>query len=254
MPSRRASFRFYAELNDLLSRPRRFVDFEHNFQGSPSVKDVIESFGVPHTEVELILVNGEPMGFEVRLQDGDRVSVYPMFESVDVGRETRVRAEPLRELRFVLDVHLGKLAAYLRLLGFDCLYDAGWEDEELARLSVVEKRILLTRDRQLLKRTVVTHAYCVRRLQATEQCVEVVRRFDLAGLAAPFTRCLRCNGRLGREEIGGFAGRIPEGVRARVSEVTRCAGCDRLYWKGTHYDRLERLARDILQRAGQPPD
>jgi uncharacterized protein len=252
MPSKSATFRFYAELNDLLPRPRRFVDFVHGFQDSPSIKDVIESLGVPHTEVEVILVNGLPRGFEYRLQDGDRVSVYPMFEALDVGEGARVRAKPLREPRFVLDVHLGKLAAYLRLLGFDALYDRGTQDPELARLSASEQRILLTRDRQLLKRSQVTHAYLVRSLEPKVQCVEVLRRFDLAGLAAPFTRCLRCNTPLSRVEIGDVVGRIPEWVRSRAMEVTRCDGCDRVYWRGTHFERLERLVREILERAVHP--
>jgi uncharacterized protein with PIN domain/sulfur carrier protein ThiS len=246
MPSRSATFRFYAELNDLLPRPRRFVEFVHEFQGSPSVKDVIESLGVPHTEVEVILVNGEPQGFQYRLQDGDRVSVYPMFEALDVGEAARVRTWPLRQPRFVLDVHLGKLAAYLRLLGFDATYDRGMQDPDLARLSASEQRILLTRDRQLLKRNEVTHAHLVRSLEPRTQCVEVVRRFDLVGLAAPFTRCLRCNAQLSRVKISDVAERVPAWVRARASEVTHCDACDRLYWRGTHFDRLERLAREIL--------
>jgi len=249
MPSRSATFRFYAELNDLLPRPRRFVDFVHEFQGSPSVKDVIESLGVPHTEVEVILVNGQPQGFQYRLQDGDRVSVYPMFEALDVGEAARVRAWPLRQPRFVLDVHLGKLAAYLRLLGFDATYDRGMQDPDLARLSASEQRILLTRDRQLLKRSQVTHAHLVRSLEPKTQCVEVVRRFDLVGLAAPFTRCLRCNAQLGRVRTNEVAERIPAWVRAQASEMTRCDACDRLYWRGTHFDRLERLAREILDSA-----
>jgi uncharacterized protein len=250
MAPRRATFRFYAELNDLLPEPRRFVDFVHEFQGRPSIKDVIEALGVPHTEVEVILVNGLPRGFEYRLQDADQVSVYPVFEALDVGEGCRVRPEPLREPRFVLDVHLGKLAAYLRLLGFDTAYDREWHDPELARRSSDEHRILLTRDRQLLKRSQVTHAHLVRSLDPIEQCVEVVRRFDLAGRAAPFTRCLKCNARLDKVEIEEVAGRVPPWVRAESGPVTRCQACDRLYWRGTHFHRLERLARDLLGAAG----
>jgi len=252
MPVKSATFRFYAELNDLLPRERRFVDFVHAFQGSPSVKDVIESLGVPHTEVEMILVNGEPQGFAYRLQGDDRVSVYPMFEALNVGEGARVRAGPLRQPRFVLDVHLGKLAAYLRLLGFDAAYDRGMQDPELARVSACEHRILLTRDRQLLKRNQVTHAHLVRSLEPVVQCVEVVRRSDLVDLAAPFTRCLRCNATLRRLEAGEVVERIPAWVRDRAGEVTHCDACDRLYWRGTHYDRLERLAHEILKAAGSP--
>jgi len=252
MSSRRATFRFYAELNDLLPRRLRQRDFDHEFRGTPAIKDVIESLGVPHTEIELVLVNGEPRGFEHHLQDGDRVSVYPVFESVDVSGAVRLRPGPLRDPRFVLDVHLGKLTAHLRLLGFDCDYDAGREDEELARRSADERRILLTRDRQLLKRVVITRGYWVRSQQPEEQAAEVLRRFDLTGMAAPFTRCLRCNGPLTRAKLDEHAARIPEGVRPRISELTLCEACGRLYWKGTHYERLNLRAEEILRRARLP--
>src|SRR5262249_31383318 len=153
----RACFRFYAELNDFLPPGRRGVTFTYSFEGSPSIKDLIEALGVPHTEVDLILVNGESVDFAYRVREGDRISVYPVFESLDITPLLRVRPRPLRETRFVLDTHLGRLAAYLRLLGFDTLYrnDAG--DDELARISSGEGRILLTRDRGLLKRSQVTH-------------------------------------------------------------------------------------------------
>jgi uncharacterized protein with PIN domain len=252
---KRATLRFYAELNDFLPPARRFADCEHSFLGSPSVKDVIESIGVPHTEVEMILVNGESRGFDYRLQDGDRVSVYPMFEALDVGAETRVRPEPLREPRFILDVHLGRLARILRLLGFDALYANDAEDGWLASIAAAERRILLTRDRQLPKRRIVTHAYCLRSQQPRQQAVEVLCRFDLTKLAAPFTRCLRCNGRLEPVGIESVGDRIPPGVRGRTTEVVRCGSCRQVYWKGTHYERLERLARELLERAiavGQP--
>jgi uncharacterized protein with PIN domain len=161
-----------------------------------------------------------------------------------------VRPEPLRDPRFVLDVHLGKLAAHLRLLGFDCNYDPGLQDEELARRSTIEKRILLTRDRQLLKRSRVIRGYCVRSLRPEEQAVEVLRRFDLVALAAPFTRCLRCNGRLIRAEPAEFAGRIPEGSVPRPRRCVRRVR--RLYWKRTHYERLERGAAGSWEAARAP--
>ncbi len=156
-----AVFRFYAELNDFLPRIRRFKDAPYRFENSQTIKDAIEAQGVPHTEVELILVNGELRDFGYHLHPSDRVSVYPVFESLDVSELLRVRPEPLREVRFVLDAHLGRLAVYLRLLGFDTMYRNDIGDEELARISRDEGRILLTRDRGLLKRSAVMHGYAI---------------------------------------------------------------------------------------------
>ena len=147
-----AKFRFYAELNDFLPRHEKHIFFQHSFSGNPSIKDTIEAIGVPHTEVDLIIVNGVSVDFSYLLQDEDRVSVYPVFESIDITQALRVRPQPLREIRFVLDIHLGRLAGYLRMLGFDTLYRNDYRDEELAYVSSQEERILLTRDRGLLKR------------------------------------------------------------------------------------------------------
>src|SRR3990167_7796238 len=136
-----AHFRFYAELNDFLPSERRQVTFARSFEGRASVKDMIGSLGVPHTEVEVILVNDSPVDFSYIVQDGDRISVYPIFESFDISPLVLLRPRPLREPKFVLDTHLGKLAAYLRILGFDTLYRNDYPDEELARVSAEEKRI-----------------------------------------------------------------------------------------------------------------
>ncbi|MGH8501124.1 MAG: Mut7-C RNAse domain-containing protein [Gammaproteobacteria bacterium] len=152
-----AHFRFYEELNDFLPPGQRKVGFEYAFAGRPAIKDVIEALSVPHTEVDLILMNGESVDFSAPLMDGARVSGYPMFEALDITRVSRVRSRPLRASRFVLDTHLGRLARYLRLLGFDTWYRNDYDDAELARICQSEQRILLTRDRELLKRSVVTH-------------------------------------------------------------------------------------------------
>lgn len=235
----RACFRFYAELNDFLPPERRGRPFEHAFEGSPSVKDVIEAIGAPHPEVDLILVNGASADFSTPVQDGDRVSVYPVFEAIDIAPLARVRPRPLREPRFVLDAHLGRLAAYLRMLGFDTLYRNDYRDEELARISGEEGRILLTRDRGLLKRSAITHGYYVRETNPRYQLTEVMRRFDLSGATAPFRRCLRCNGLLrpvNKEEVSD---RLPPRTKGYYDEFHACGSCGQVYWKGSHYRRME---------------
>ncbi len=172
---KRAFFRFYAELNDFLPPPRRGVEVVHEFRGGPSVKDVIESLGVPHTEIDLILADGESVDFSWILREGARVSVYPVFEAIDIAPLTRVRPAPLREVRFVLDVHLGRLARYLRMLGFDARWRNDAPDDEIARVAAAERRVVLTRDAGLLKRRIVSHGYRVREIDPRRQLAEVVR-------------------------------------------------------------------------------
>jgi len=249
---KKAFLRFYAELNDFLPPERRMQEFVYCFSGRQSVKHLIEAAGVPHTEVDLVLVNGQPVEFSYLVEDGDRVSVYPVFEAFDISAVTRVRPQPLRQLRFVLDCHLGRLAAYLRMLGFDALHDKKCSDAELARLAFEERRILLTRDRGLLKRSAVTHGYYVRHIQPREQLVEVVRRFDLAGSAMPFARCLRCNTLLEdapREEVQE---QVPPRSRAHYTEFCRCPHCGRIYWSGSHYRRMQSLIQHALGAARRP--
>lgn len=244
-----ATFRFYAELNDFLPPYRRQVPFVHRFNGRVSIKDMIESLGVPHTEVDLILVNGVSVDFHYLVRDGDRISVYPVFESFDITPLLRVRPRPLRQPRFVLDVHLGRLAAYLRLLGFDTLYTPDCDDATLAALSREERRTLLTRDRGLLKRRQVTHGYCVRTTNPREQVREVLRRFDLYRLIAPFSRCIRCNGLLQPVSKQAIADRLPPHVRDNQQDFRICTACGQVYWRGSHYDRMQALIACWLEDA-----
>lgn len=238
-PARRAEFRFYAELNDFLPANKRQVSFTHAFDNRPAVKDVIESLGVPHTEVDLILVNGASVDFGHRIDSDDRVAVYPVFEAVDIGSEVRLRPRPLREPRFVLDAHLGRLAGYLRLIGFDTLYRGDFEDREIARISASEHRILLTRDKALLKRSEVTHGYWVRETESEAQLAEVVWRFDLADSMRPFERCMRCNGKVVPVEKGAVLHLLEPKTRKHYHDFHRCTGCGRVYWQGSHFDRLK---------------
>jgi len=243
-----ARFRFYAELNDFLAAQHRGRPVERRFDAGGSVKDFIEGFGVPHTEVELVLVNGEPADFSYRVRDGDSISVYPVFEALDVSAIPRVRAAPLRDLRFVLDVHLGRLAAYLRMAGFDAEYRNDVGDEELAETVARERRVLLTRDRGLLMRSKVDRGYWVRATEPKQQLAEVLKRFDLAGSMRPFTRCTRCNGELGAASPTEVWDRVPVSVRDR-HEFRRCSKCGQVYWEGTHHARMERMLAWAKQEA-----
>jgi len=239
-------FRFYAELNDFLPISLRQIRFLHDYSGSASVKHLVESLNVPHTEVDLILVNGRSVGFNHLVKDGNEISVYPVFESLDISAVGRLRPTPLRDTKFILDTHLGQLASYLRLIGFDTLYRNDFQDPELAKISSSESRILLTRDRGLLKRNLVTHGYCVRSRYPQEQLVEVVRRFDLSGSIEPFKRCLRCSSLLVPVEKEKIAHRLPTNTRRYYDEFTSCVGCQQLYWPGSHYQRMCRFLKEVL--------
>ena len=236
-----ATFRFYEELNDFLPRARRKVEFTVPCARAATTKHMIEALGVPHTEVELILVNGESSGFDRLLCDGDRVAVYPKFETFDIRPLLRVRAEPLRTVRFVADAHLGGLARLLRMAGFDTLYDNHIDDPTVAALSENEGRIALTRDRELLKRRGITHGCYVRALKPAEQFAEIMQRLDLAASARPFTLCLACNVPLRQVAKADVEARLPSSVRASQEEFLACDACHGVFWRGSHWRRMKAL-------------
>ena len=237
------TIRFYAELNDFLSAERRQQALEVRCFGTPSVKDLIESLGVPHTEVDCILVNGESAGFDRQVQAGDRISVYPMFERFDISTTSCIDRSPLREPRFIVDVHLGRLARDLRLLGFDTRWRSDLDDDEIRAASFAEHRIILTRDLGILRHGAVEHGYFVRATDPLEQVTEVVRALQLEGQLQPWTRCTCCNTPLQPADPGDVAGRVPDAILRSYERFVACPGCDRVYWPGSHYDRMrERLA------------
>jgi hypothetical protein len=242
-----AFFRFYSSLNDFLPPERRQIEFLRKIKDRGSIKDAIEALGVPHPEVELILVNGQSVGFNYLVQEGDHISVYPQFTSLEVSDVSLVQPEPLDEPRFVLDVHLGKLATYLRLLGFDALYRNDYDDDELAQISSEEQRILLTQDRGLLKRSKVTYGYSVRSGNPEEQTAEVLQRFNLHHKIAPLQRCPRCNGELESVEKAAIEDQLPHYTRLSYDEFSQCQNCQQIYWKGAHYTRLQGLLERVTE-------
>jgi len=233
-----AYFRFYEELNDFLPAAQRKRDLALEFDPPVPVRHLIETFGVPHTEVEVILLNGQSVDLNHPVQDGDRVSVYPMFEALDVTPLLRLREHPLRDLRFVVDAHLGKLARYLRMLGFDTLFENDWGDRELAAISAEQQRILLTRDRDLLMHRIITHGCYVRSGGSLDQLEYVVRRLDLCRVIRPFSRCMSCNGPLGPVEKQEIQDQLLDDTRKAFNEFWRCCDCGKVYWKGSHYQRM----------------
>jgi uncharacterized protein len=222
----RIRVRAYAELADLAGDAEVEVPF-----GQPrSVKDLVESVGVPHPEIGLLLVGGRPVGFDHLLTGGERVAVYPPFHELTPDDDSSLWPTPPEPRRFVLDVHLGTLARRLRLLGFDCWYATDTDDATLADVAVDQERILLTRDRLLLMRRVIRHGYCPRSDDPELQALEVVRRFDLVPHLAPLSRCVRCNGRLHPVDKAEVLELIPPRTRVEQEKFARCDACGQVYW------------------------
>ena len=239
--------RFYEELNDFLPAEKKKLRFPHTVQGRDSIKDLIESMGVPHTEIDLILVNTRSVGFDYIVNDKDDISVYPVFESFDIKEIQHLRPQPLREPKFILDVQLGLLAKYLRILGFDVLYKNNYLKNEIITFSISQKRTILTKDRNLLKRNDVTHGYWIRNQKVVEQVKEVTKRFDLNNLIQPFSRCIICNELLKKTEKKEIVNRLEENTRDLFDEFFICPSCKRIYWKGSHHMSMEKIINEIRE-------
>lgn len=241
----RVLLRCYAEFNDYLPASSRQQDLTVGISDGETVADVVADLGLPAGDVELVLVNGVSVRLDQVLRDRDRISLYPVFESLDVSPVQRLRDRPLRRVRFVADAHLGRLARYLRLLGFDTRYENDPGDPELARISAEEGRVLLTRDRALLARKIVTRGLMVPSGRPRDQLVHVVDRLDLYRLFVPFSRCSVCNAMLATASREDVAAEVPPRVGDAFARFWRCGGCGRVYWRGSHYERLRAFVRQI---------
>ncbi|CAN7424548.1 Mut7-C RNAse domain-containing protein [Massilia sp. LjRoot122] len=240
-----ASFRFYDGLGDFLPRERRGREFDTPCAREATVKHMIEALGVPHTELELILVNGEPAGFEHLLREGDRVAVYPAFGQFEVRPLRPLRAWPEGRLRFVADAHLGGLARLLRMAGYDTLYDNHYHDDEIEGIAREEGRVLLTRDRELLKRRTVELGCYLHAIDPPEQLRELFARLRLGGGMRPFTLCLHCNLPLRPVAKDEVLARLPPRVAETHEDFTTCDACGRVYWKGSHHARMQGLLEGV---------
>jgi uncharacterized protein len=245
-----ATFRFYGELNDFLARERRGNAFTTPCARAATTKHMVEALGVPHTEVELVLVNGEPAGLDDILEEGDRVAVYPRFTRLPVADVARLGQRPPGRARFVADAHLGGLARLLRMAGFDTLYRNTLHDAEVEAIALDDGRAVLTRDRALLKRRGVEYGCYVRALKAEAQLLEVVERFGLAERMRPFTLCLSCNAPLRPIAKADVLARLPPRVAATQDEFSTCDRCHGVFWKGSHWQRMAGLLDTIVHDAG----
>jgi uncharacterized protein with PIN domain len=245
-----ATLRFYAELNDFLAPVRRHCAFALRFDPPIPAGDLIQRCGVPCSAVELIIRAGESIGFAEPIGDGERLAVYPMFEAFDVGPVLHLRREPLREIRFSADAHLGRLARELRMLGFDTFWVNDIGDAALAAQAVAERRILLTSDRQLLLRRDLTHACYVPPGRTSAQLAYLVKRLQLCGKIRPFRLCLRCNTEVAPLPAAVARTRVPAAVERNADAFWHCPHCHKVYWRGSHWEAMRRRIRAVCPEVG----
>lgn len=238
--------RCYAELNDFLPAEWKYKEFTYKLKTPVTTGEAIQSLGIPFSEVDLVLVNSNPVSLNHRLFENDRISLYPAFEILDISNIKDNQHPPLRDTKFILDAHLGKLAKYLRMLGFDSLFRNDFEDREIIEISLEDKRIILTRDKLLLRSKRINHGYYVRSIEKHEQLREVVQKFDLYSQFKSFTRCMTCNTKLVQKPKEEVIPEVPEDVAANFHKFYYCPTCQKVYWKGSHFKRMEDLIRDIV--------
>ncbi len=230
--------RFYEELNRYLPQERRKTWFDLSLKKETSVKKVLESLKIPLEEVDLILVNEQSVGPDYVFHENDRTSVYPVFELLDVSGVTQMRDKPLRDPKFICDSHLGRLCKYLRILGFDTLYFNWFTMNQIIETSLQENRIVLSKNRTLIKDRRVTHAYWIRSFNREEQIKELVVKLDLWRLFKPMTRCLQCNHPISPIGKSLIQERLQEKTARYYHEFFICEPCNKVYWKGSHYEAM----------------
>ena len=233
------TFHFFGNLPKLLKRAYQQEPINYRFKEHPAVKDAIEAMGVPHTEVDIILANGDSVDFHYQLQDHDAIYVYPLGNRTTRQPLLHLTPQPPEPIRFILDVHLGKLARRLRLLGFDCTYQNDLDDAEIMQISLAEDRIILTRDRGILKHRKVLHGYLVRSDHVDEQVEEVLIRYSLTDSIQPWLRCMTCNGLLEKVEKTAILNRLEPKTILYYDIFHRCTNCDKIYWQGSHYKKIK---------------
>jgi uncharacterized protein len=241
-----ARFRFYGSLNFFLPRRLKNKEIVQEFDWKASIKDMVESIAPPHPEIALILVNGRSVGWEYIVQTDDAVDVYPDYAVGDSPDAIHLLPPYPHKPRFVLDTHLGKLANYLRMMGFDTLYRNDYDDDELAETSHHEERIVLTRDLGVLKRGLVIYGYFVRNTDPNKQLIEISERYGLKNHLQPFARCMACNGELVSVEKDSILHLLAPDTIAHFDKFQQCQACAKVYWRGGHHERMEQMINMVM--------
>lgn len=245
--TRLVTCRFYGQLNRFLAPQRKHKTFVYAVKGTPAIKDTVEALGVPHVEVDCILINGQSVGFDYQIKGDERIRVYPQANHLRLKRIMRLKAKPPARPRFILDAHLGKLTRHLRLLGFDVLYRKDIADQQIVAATRRTGRVVLTRDIGILKNKTVRYGYFVRAIDPKKQLKEIIQRFNLSGRIKPFRVCLRCNGRIRRVAKDKVMHRLPPLTKEFYTRFYMCRSCRKVYWQGAHYESLAGIIRSYAK-------
>lgn len=237
--------RFFGNLCDL-TKGKSIFEIECGI--NQTIKDCIESLGVPHTEVSFITSNKKFVDFSKVVQNGEIYCVYPETNlQIDEKYLCTPRFSDLSiEPRFILDIHLGKLARLLRMFGLHADYGMV-NDEEIYKKALKEFLIILTRDRKLLMRKEITFGYIPRSDFPEEQFKEVYRKYKLKEYIRPFTRCIECNGKLEIVEKSYVVGNVPQRVFDTYNTFAICNKCGKIYWSGSHYTHMVSVIERLIQ-------
>lgn len=230
---------FSPKLDFFLVEKFKGKSIELPFRENQTYKHIIESLGIPHTEIGQITIKNQVIDINSISRRGDHVKILSVLDGERSGNR-------IIGPRFILDNHLGKLSRYLRMLGFDCLYDNQCEDKILALRSHEENRILLTRDRRLLMRSIVESGYCIRSFEPVYQLQEVVGRFELRQQIQLFGRCPICNSEIVEIPKDMIVDRLEPLTRKYFSEFKICKACGKIYWKGSHIKKILEILEPIL--------
>jgi hypothetical protein len=247
MPDFSIKIRFFGNLNDFLSAKKRYKPCITPVGGHQTVKDILESVGIPHAEVNVIRVNRCCVSFSHKPGADDRVEIFPLKYQFKSGQVLPLLPQLPAQPRFLLDEHLGKLAKLMRMCGIDTRLFHGKTDRELADMASRMKRIVLTRDVELLKRKNIKRGYWIRNQDPERQLNEVFNRFDLFDKINPFFRCMLCNGLIKMVSKKTVAARLPFRTRAFFNEYYRCNSCGKIYWKGSHFIKMEKRIGKLVR-------
>ncbi len=246
--------RCYAELNDHLEAARRYVTSDLTLDDGATIETAIAVLLLERSEIDLVLLDGRPSQLNHPLHNQAHLALYPVFESIDIAAAGPAQGSPIRQPRFIVDVHLGKLASHLRMFGFDTVYRTTISDDELILIATNERRAILSKDKALLADSRVLRCCRIKSDDAREQLIEVLRRFDLADCIKPFTRCIDCNVGLRQVKKEAVVERLPSKVREHYEEFRICTTCDRIYWDGSHVERMKEFIGGVLGSIkGHPP-